>query len=150
MGDVDPAAEVGAFFDVALLKGLVLTSSARRGAGVGNQGVVVDLGLAYSTEITPRWYLSAGSGVTFANAHYLRSYFGVSEAQSATSGNAVYSLDAGVRDVRSKLALTYSIDKTTSVTAALATSSLLGEAKDSPIVRKRSSGSGVVAVTYAF
>jgi outer membrane protein len=66
------------------------------------------------------------------------------------SGNAVYSPGAGDRDVRTRLALTYSIDRTTSVTTVLSTSSLLGEAKDSPIVRKRASGTGVVGITYAF
>jgi hypothetical protein len=64
MGDVDPAGEFGAFFNVALPRGLVLTSSARRGSGVDNKGVAVDLGPAYSTEIAPKWYLSAGSAVT--------------------------------------------------------------------------------------
>jgi outer membrane scaffolding protein for murein synthesis (MipA/OmpV family) len=150
MGDIDPAVEVGAFFNVALPKGLVLTSSARRGAGVDNKGVVADFGVAYSTEIAPKWYLSAGSGVTYANAHYMQPYFGVSRAQSAASGHAVYSLGAGARDLRTRLALTYSIDKTTALTTMLATTSLLGEAKDSPIVRQRASGSGVVGVTYAF
>ena len=150
MGDVDPAGELGAFFNLALPRGLALSSSVRRGAGVDNKGVVVDLGLSYSTEIAPKWYLSAGSGVTYANAHYMQTYFGVSQAQSVASGIAVYSPGAGARDVRTRLALTYSIDRTTAVTTVLSTTSLLGEARDSPIVRKRTFGSGVVAVTYAF
>jgi outer membrane scaffolding protein for murein synthesis (MipA/OmpV family) len=48
------------------------------------------------------------------------------------------------------VALTYLIDDKTSVTGAVTVSSLLSDAKDSPLTRKRTSGSGVVAITYAF
>lgn len=47
MGDVDPAAEGGAFFNYSLPQGLFLTSSARYGAGVDNKRLVVDLGAGY-------------------------------------------------------------------------------------------------------
>jgi outer membrane scaffolding protein for murein synthesis (MipA/OmpV family) len=150
MGDIDPAVEGGAFFNYSLSQGLLLTSSVRYGAGADNKGLVVDLGAGYSTEIAPQWHLSAGTAITLANAHYMQSFFGVTGAQSAASGYAGYSAGSGARDVRAKLALTYSIDQRTSVTTVLSASSLLGDAKDSPLTRKRTSGSGVVAVTYAF
>jgi MipA family protein len=150
MGNVDPAAEGGAFFNYFLPQGLFFTSSVRYGAGVDNKGLVVDLGAGYSTAITPTWRLAAGTGVTLASAHYMQSYFGVTGAQSAASGYAVYSAGSGARDVRANMALTYSIDQRTSVTAALSTSSLLGDAKNSPLTRKRTSEAGAVAITYAF
>ena len=58
MGDVDPAAEGGAFFNYSLPQGLFLTSSVRYGAGTNNKGLVVDLGTGYLTEIAPGWRLS--------------------------------------------------------------------------------------------
>jgi MipA family protein len=150
MGDVDPAAEGGAFFNYFLPQGLFFTSSVRSGSGVDNKGLLVDLGAGYSTAITPSWRLAMGTGVTLANARYMQSYFGVTGAQSAASGYAVYAAGSGARDLRANVALTYSIDQRTSVTAALSASSLLGDAKDSPLTRKRTSGSGVVAITHGF
>ena len=95
-------------------------------------------------------YLSTGAGVTLVNAHYMRSLFGVTGAQSAASGYAVYTPGSGARDLRVNLALTYSINQKTSVTAAVSASSLVGDAKASPLTQKRTSESGVVAVRYAF
>ena len=150
MGDVDPAAEVGGFFNYSLPEGLFFTSSVRYGAGADHKGLVTDLGAGYLTEIAPKWHLAAGAGITLANANYLQSFFGVTGAQSAASGYAVYTAGSGARDVRANVALTYSIDEKISVTAALSASSLLGGAKHSPLTRKPTSGSGVVGITYAF
>lgn len=150
MGNVDGAAEGGAFFNYSFTEGLFLTSSVRYGSGVRHKGLVVDLGAGYLTEIAPQWHLAAGVGVTLANANYLQSFFGVTTAQAAKSGYAAYSPGAGVRDVRANVALSYSIAPRTSVTAAITVNSLLGDALDSPIVRKRTSGLGVVGISYAF
>ncbi|MDC8773538.1 MipA/OmpV family protein [Roseateles albus] len=150
MGDVDAAAEGGAFFNYSLPEGLFFSSSIRYGSGVNNKGLVVDLGAGYLTEIAPNWHLGAGVGITLANAHYMQSFFGVSAVQSAASGYTAYSASSGARDARANMALTYSIDKRTSITAALSVNSLVGDAKDSPLTRKRSSEMGVVAISYAF
>jgi MipA family protein len=150
MGDVNAAAEGGAFFNYSPVQGLFLNSSVRYGAGSDHKGLVVDLGTDYSTAIAAKWIGSAGAGITLANANYMQSFFGVTAAQSATSGYAVKSAGAGARDVRAKVALTYLIDDRTSVTGAVAVSSLLSDAKDSQLTRKRTSGSAVVAIAYAF
>lgn len=150
LGDVDAAAEGGAFFNYSLSQGLVLTSSVRFGAGVNGKGQVIDLGAGYQTAIAPNWYLCVGATITLVNADYMQSFFGVTGVQSAASGRAVYTPSAGARDVRANLAITYSIDQRTSVTAAISATSLLGDAKDSPLTRKSTSEAGVVAITYAF
>ena len=150
MGNVAAAAEGGAFFNYSLPDGLFMTSSIRYGAGAHKNGVVVDLGAGYLTELAPKWHLAAGVGVTLVNAKAMQSFFGVTAAQAATSGYAAYSAGSGARDVRANVALTYSINPRTSVTTALTASSLLGDAKDSPLTRKRTSGLGVVGISYAF
>jgi outer membrane scaffolding protein for murein synthesis (MipA/OmpV family) len=150
MGDVDAATEGGAFLNYSLSQGVVLTSSVRYGAGVNSNGLVVDLGAGYATAVAPKWFLSAGAGITLVNADYMQSFFGVTGVQSAASGHRVYTPGAGVRDLRASMALTYSIDQRTAVTTALSSSSLLGDAEDSPLTRKRTSVTGVMAITYAF
>jgi MipA family protein len=150
LGDVDPAAEVGAFFNDAGPEGLFFSASIRYGAGVKRKGLLVDLGAGYLTEIAPKWRLATGTGVTLANAHYMQSFFGVTDAQSATSGYQVSKPGTGARDVRANLALTYSFEPRTSVTAALSASSLLGQARDSPLTRKRTSETVVIAASHSF
>jgi outer membrane scaffolding protein for murein synthesis (MipA/OmpV family) len=150
MGDVDSRAEGGAFFNYLLPQGLALTSSLRYGSGDEKKGLIVDLGASHSSVIAERWRLSTGLGITLANAQYQQSYFGVTRAQSAASGYTFYMPGSGVRDLRAKAALTYSIDPRTSLTAALTVSSLQGDAKNSPLTRKRTSGTGVMLAAYSF
>ncbi len=150
LGDVAATAEVGAFLNYTLPRGLFLTSSIRYGAGVDRKGLIVDLGAGYLTTIAPKWNLAAGLGITLANASYMQSFFGITAAQAGASGYAAYTAGSGARDVRANLALTYSIAPKISVTAALYATRLLADAKDSPLTRKRSAESGVVAINYAF
>ncbi len=88
--------------------------------------------------------------MTLANADYMQSFFGVTGDQSAASGYVAYTPGGGARDVRANVTLTYLISRRTSITTALSVGTLLGNAKDSPLTRKRTSESGVVAMTYAF
>jgi outer membrane protein len=150
MGDIDPAAEAGAFFNMALSREMLLTSSMRFGSGTGRKGLVVDLGAGYSTVVAPQWRLGGGMRVTITNARSMQSYFGVDTAQSAASGYPVYSAGAGFRDARASALLSYSIDPRMTVTTVLGVTRLLGDAKDSPLTRKRTSASGVLAFNYAF
>lgn len=150
MGSIDAAAEAGAFFNYSMPEGLFLTSSIRYGSGANHKGLVLDLGAGYLTEIAPKWHLGTGVSVTLANARYMQSFFGVSQAQAAATGYSAYTAGSGARDVRANLALTYSIDSRLSVTTAILATGLLGDAKDSPISRKRTSGSGVLGMNYAF
>lgn len=152
MSDVDAAAEVGALFNHSLPEGWFFTSSLRYGAGDGHKGLVVDLGTGRLSAVAPKWQLAAGAGagITLANAAHMQSFVGVSDTQSAASSYAVDKPGPGARDVRAKLALTYSFEQRTSVTAASSASTLPGDAKRSQLTRKRSSEAAVIAVTHAF
>jgi MipA family protein len=150
LGDIDARPELGAFYNYSITPAFALTSSLRYGSGNDRDGLLADLGAAYSIELAPQWRLGLGVSATYANAKYMQSYFGVSRAQSATSGYAPYTAGAGIRDVRASAALTYSINQRWSVTTALSASSLQGDAKDSPLTRKRNSATAIISVAYGF
>ena len=150
LGNADVRPEIGVFYNYSLSQSLALTSSLRYGSGNDRNGLVVDVGAAYSLVLAPQWRLGLGVSATVANANYMRSYFGVTPAQSASSGYAPYTAGAGVRDVRASAALTYSVNPRVAITTVVSASSLQGDAKDSPITRKRSSATGIVGVSYAF
>ncbi len=150
MGDIDARPEAGIFYNYSLSPSFALTSSLRYGSGNDHNGLVVDIGAAYSMALAPQWRLGLGVTATYANAKYTQSYFGVTPAQAVTSGYAPYSAGAGIRDVRASAALTYSVNPRVFITTALSASSLQGDAKDSPLTRKRSTATGIVSVSYAF
>jgi outer membrane scaffolding protein for murein synthesis (MipA/OmpV family) len=150
MGDVDAKAEAGGFFNVALTPEFSITSSLRYGAGQDGKGLVADLGGAYSTSIAAQWRLSAGAGVSAANAEYMQSFFGVTAAQAAASGYSAYAPESGVRNGKVSLGLTYMASPRVSVTGGISANTLLGDAADSPLVRKKTSAVGLLAAAYAF
>ncbi|MDC8771243.1 MipA/OmpV family protein [Roseateles albus] len=150
MGDIKARPEFGGFLNYNLDRSFVLTSSLRYGAGNDRKDMQLDLGAVYSTMLAPQWRIGVGAAVTLVNADYTQTNFGVSAAQSARSGHAVYSPGAGLRDVRANLSLTYAINQRTAITTALSARALQGDAKDSPITRKANSLGGGVVGTYLF
>lgn len=150
MGDIDPKPELGAFLNYSLNKEITLTSSLRYGSGNDSAGMVIDLGAGYSTKLSPLWRLGFGASMTLANEDYMQSYFGVTAAQSASSGYAAYRPGFGLRDVRANASLSYQITPSVSVLTTLSVSSLQGDAKDSPLTRQATSVTGVAAVSYEF
>jgi len=127
-----------------------LTSSLRYGSGNSSNGLVVDAGAAYSTQLAPSWRTGLGVSASYVNAAYMQDYFGVTPGQSASSGYAAYSPGAGIRDVRASWSLTYLFNPRTVITGALSASALQGGAKDSPLTQKTTFLSGVVQVSYGF
>jgi outer membrane scaffolding protein for murein synthesis (MipA/OmpV family) len=150
MGSVQPRPEAGVFFNYFPTRELFLTSSLRYGAGNDRDGLQIDLGAGYTTQLSPQWRVAAGAAATYVNADYMQAYFGVTPQQSAASGYVVYSPGAGFREVRANASATYFIDAKWSLTGALTVSSLLGDARDSPIVFESTPVSGVLALSYRF
>ncbi len=148
MGDIQAKVNLGAFLNYSLSPEFMLTSSIRTG---GNRsGSVLDLGFSYTNKLNEQMRLSASAGVTWGNAEYMHTNFGVSSAQALRSGYRQYSPGAGVSETRLQLALTYKVAPQTNMIAAISSSMLSSEAKSSPIVRKANSVTGLLGVAYAF
>ena len=121
-------------------------------AGMGDVNLRGELGafFNYSFSVAPNWRMGAGVSGTWANQAYMESYFGVTEAQSTTSGYAPYTPSAGLRDLRASLSATYLMSPRMVITAAVSYDMLQGSAKDSPLSLQPNVFSGVVALTYGF
>lgn len=103
----------------------------RKAAG-GHDGVVADLSLR-RFKLAGKWTLAYGGRVRFADATYLRAYHGVTPAQSATSGLAVYRPGASVNDVAVSGFASRRIGGNWSVNAFGSYARLVGDAAGSPI-----------------
>jgi outer membrane scaffolding protein for murein synthesis (MipA/OmpV family) len=150
LGDIDGSPEAGAFFSASLGGGFSFRTALRYGSGNEHDGMIVDTGLGWGTQIAPRLRLGFNLSATWANQDYMQAYFGITPEQSVRSGYAPYQVEAGLRDVRAGVSLAYFINREWAVIGGVTMMQLQGDAKDSPIVRDDTAVSGVVAVTYSF
>ncbi len=150
LGDIGTRPEVGVFFNLSPMQGLTLASSLRAGSGKDRDGVVVDLGLQWSTQWRPQWRLGASVATTWANQAYQQDYFGVTPGQSLNSVYAAYRPDAGLRDVRVSASAAYRLTPDWQVIASLTRTELQGDARRSPLVQQDGATTGVLVVGYRF
>jgi MipA family protein len=150
VGDIKTRAEFGGFFNYELGAGFALTTSLQYGSGNDKKGLLGTAGATYSTGIAPQWRIGGGVSATYANAKYMQSYFGITPEQSAASGYAPYAPGAGIKNVRASANVTYLVNRDIAVTAGVSVSSLQGDAKDSPLARKRNDTGALIAISYGF
>jgi outer membrane scaffolding protein for murein synthesis (MipA/OmpV family) len=150
MGSIEAKVEYGAFLNYAPDRHWRLSSVLRYGSGDTGLGATANFGANYAMDIAPKWRLDWGVSTSWANSKTMQSYFGVSTAQSLQSGHSVYSPSAGLRDVASSLNLSYQVTPKISVSGGLKATSLIGDARNSPIVTSPQSISGNLSVGYAF
>ena len=117
------------------------------GQGHGN---TADLEMASMRSPLPDLRLRAAVGWTWANAQYMRTFFGVNAQQSALSGLPMFSPDAGVWSVRGVLSAQYSLTGNWLIGGLASVGRLLGDAGDSPITQKRTDFGGGVFLAYAW
>ncbi len=140
----------GKIFVSTRLADAVLTLSATQAMTKSERGLLANARLSYPYSVTGRFKIIPSVAVNWANAKYMGSYFGVSAGQSAASGLGQYKPSAGFKDASVRLAVSYDVNKNWSVTGAVGASRLLGDAADSPLVKRKTQLQGVVGVVYAF
>lgn len=114
------------------------------------EGVIADASLAYPIAASDRLTLIPSIGTTWGNRKHNNRYFGVTPRQSAASGLPQYRVGSGLVDAKAEMAVVYRLTDRIGVMAMGGVSSLLGDAKDSPIVYHKTRPYGVFAVTYSF
>jgi MipA family protein len=94
--------------------------------------------------------LSAGPGVTWANAMYTNTFFGVNAQESAASGLRRYSPGSGLRDVHFNVNATYKFNRHWSANVSTVIGRLEHAAAGSPITERRLDLNGVASALYRF
>lgn len=128
------AIEPGIFLEVYPLPSIRLRGELRQGL-YGHHGTVGTIGADYILP-TGRWELSIGPRVNVGDASFARKYFGVTAVDAALNGRVTpYALTsfvaAGVIG-----AATYTPDEVWAYTAFAGYTRILGEAANSPLVRR--------------
>lgn len=150
MSDVKPRVEVGGFFNYDFTRNLTLKSAVRYGNGNDSDGALLDVALNFGFPIIENTYGVLGVSTAYANASYMRSYFGVTPAQSAASGYPAYSPGASVRDAAINVAVYTNVFKDWTAFAKLGFTRLEGDARLSPISFKPNYTSLMMGASYKF
>lgn len=146
MGQVRASAEWGVMLGLA---GLSLTAHQSIGQR-GHRGWQVDVGAEASSAIGATLGLRVEARLTWADRNYMQTYFGVTPAQSQRSGFQTYTADAGWRRLALSLGAEYSLAGPWKLQGELAWARQLGDAQASPLVQRKSSGTGSIALNRAF
>lgn len=85
-----------------------------------------------------------------ATGRYMQTFYGVTDAQSETTGFRSYSLTGGVHSASLSAVWTHAVSRHWSILATAGVSRLLGRYGDSPIVQTRNNYHGGTCVRYQF
>lgn len=101
----------------------------------GSEGLTATIGASVSHKVD-QFVLGADLSATWADDKHMKSYFGVTSAQSARSGLRRFDAKSGFKRVDASASVTYLLTENWSITGAGGVGFLLGDAKDSPRRRR--------------
>lgn len=151
LGDVDDGLVVGAY--AAFTSGPVLLDVSYHQIVTGDDdGALLRFGGGLRQQLSPGFTATLRGGATYADDTYMDSYFGISQAQAATSaaGLNAFNAEAGIKDVFIELGAVIDLSDRWTVRASGKYSKLVGDAADSPVVESEDQFSGLLGATYRF
>ncbi|MGB8518063.1 MAG: MipA/OmpV family protein [Gallionella sp.] len=150
LGDINPRLEPGGFVNYSLTQRLRLTTGLRYGSGRDSQGELLDMGLHYTQPLAENQSLTLGVATTYANSNYMQSFYGVTAAQSATSGYKVYTPGAGMREMDLSASYRYKIDRQWSLLTGATLGKLGSSVTAAPMTLSNAHNSVYVQTNYTF
>lgn len=149
---IDWAVEPGIFVEYWPVEFLRARAEIRRGFG-GHEGFVADLGL----DVVQRFgafTVSVGPRLALGDNEFTRTYFGVTPLEAALNGQVTaYRPSGGLTSVGATAGATYEWSPQWATTAFVSYKRLVGDAADSPIVKRFGSENQVgfgLTVSYSF
>jgi MipA family protein len=140
----------GVFANYTVNEQLTLKSALRTGLGDAGDGSLLNLGATYKLYNANFVSVNLNASVKFGSSGYMQSYFGVSPAQSAASGLAAYQPAAGLTMAQVGLTAGFPISREIYIFSNASVQRLLGDAANSPIVKKKTQPVAFVGAVYSF
>ena len=149
--NVDAALMMGGFVGYRIDR-FTVSLEAMADIASGNDGAIVRLKGLYHMPINEEWSALFIAYTTWASDGYMDTYFGIDGADHRRSGLSKHDADAGFKDVGFVVPVTYSPLEHWSFMGALGYKRLVGDAEDSPVVKKGSANQFVAGgfVIYKF
>ncbi|HWT12360.1 MAG TPA: MipA/OmpV family protein [Allosphingosinicella sp.] len=152
VGDVGLTVEAGAFAQVFVSPNFRLRAEGRKGIG-GHEGWVGDLAADFVLRDRDTYVFSIGPRARLSDDDYQNAYFGISPTVAAATGLPAFDADGGFHAVGVMAGLTYMLGGNWGVQAFAGYDRLVGDAADSPIVRRfgsRGQFSAGLGLFYSF
>jgi outer membrane scaffolding protein for murein synthesis (MipA/OmpV family) len=130
--------EAGGYIDYNP-KGIDVSLEVRHDIAGGHGGTIAELNLRGQIQLGKKFAFEFGPNVTLADGKYMRSYFGITAAESARSGYARFKPDGGIKDFGFTVAGGYSFDQHWRLLGQVQYARLIDDAAESPIVKGRGS-----------
>ena len=144
--------EVGAFADYYVAENFRIRGEVLQGIG-GHKGLAANLGGDFVARNGDEWLFSVGPRVRIVNNKYNRAYFSVAPEDSIPSGLPAYDAKGGLQAVGLAAGYLADFSGPWGVYVYAKYDRLVGDAADSPIVRRfgsRDQFAGGLALTYEF
>lgn len=147
MGDIGYSIEPGAFLNVRFAPWYISS-----GLSTGVHGTHAELGGGVGLPPSAADRLRLGVSMNWGNAQYNQTYFGVTTAQAAASGNVLtpYNAGAGAKDYALTANWAHSFSKEWFSSAGVSHKRLVGSAQYSPLTVHRTANSFNFLVGYRF
>lgn len=113
-------------------------------------GTTLSLELAARAPMSPSWTLMGGVSASAMDSRYAKTFFGVTAAQSASSGLSSFDAKRGAKDISAFVQSIYRINNDWSILARVRVAELVGDAHDSSITKQSRQVSSVVLLRYSF
>lgn len=114
------------------------------------EGMVADASLSYPIMVSQRFMLVPSIGTTWGDKKHNNRYFGITQRQSTASGLQQYTAGSGFIDAKAEVGVMYRVTDRITLGASGGVTTLMGDAKDSPIVKEKTRPFGLVFVGYSF
>jgi outer membrane protein len=115
-----------------------------------NDGVLGDIGATLPLMRTERLRLAARVDASIADESFMQAFFGVTPTQSTRSGYAIYTPNAGFKDITFSLHGQWTLSQRWFVAGDAGVTRLVGDAADSPLVRNKAGPLLSIGFGYRF
>lgn len=147
MGNIRYVPEAGLFYNRRIAPWYLSS-----GITTGSQGTHAELGGGIGFPLSGADRLRLGANLNWGDTHYNQTYFGVTAAQAAASGNVLtaYNANAGVKDFALTGNWIHNYDRNWFSNAGLSYKWLTGSARQSPLTQRSAAGSLNFLLGYRF
>ncbi|MGY4827337.1 MipA/OmpV family protein [Sphaerotilaceae bacterium SBD11-9] len=129
---------------------LQLQSNLLAGSGGNGKGVQFEIGSTLGARLASNFVMGLMLGATWANADHMRSYYGVSPEESAAGSLPAYTPGADWSDFNYGLVGSLRFNESWKLSGQWLAGRLMGDAKDSPLVRSRMQNTFSLTLWYQF
>lgn len=138
----------GRMFASLKVGGVIATVGGTQGFVGNTRGVIADASVSYPIMISQRTMLIPTVGTSWADEKHNRRYFGISAQQSQASGLPQFASGKSFKDASALLTVSHRLTSRINLSASGGVTTLLGDVKDSPLVRHKTQPAGFLSLTY--